>query len=199
MAKGLKSPIEQLRKAAKDRPTDVAAAVALAAADREDLAIRKRLVQMAVDAKDYVAAERWATEGIEIDVMDADLHRVVAESAAKRHNYTEAIEEYETAVELRPDDVKLQLALAETLVQAKQTGKAREVLKRLLKQSPECPGAKKLLESITNTPSKSGSDREAGVSTQKTMAPFHLLCDRAPKRRGGFLLPKVHGFFWEGA
>ena len=148
MAKGLKSPVEQLRKAAKDRPTDVAAAIALAAADREDLAIRKRLVQMAIDAKDYAAAERWATEGIEIDVMDADLHRVVAESAAKRHNYTEAVEEYETAVELKPDDSKLQLALAETLVQAKQPAKAREVLKRLLKQSPDYPGAKKLLESI---------------------------------------------------
>ncbi len=83
MARGLKSPVAQLRKAAKDRPTDVAVAIALAKADREDLAIRKRLVQMAVDAKDYAAAEKWATEGIEIDVMDADLHRVVAESAAE--------------------------------------------------------------------------------------------------------------------
>ena len=154
MAKGLKSPVEQLRKAAKDRPTDVAAAVALAAADREDLAIRKRLVQMAADAKDYAAAEKWATEGIEIDVMDADLHRVVAESAAKRHNYAEAIAEYETAVELRPDDSKVQLALAKTLIEAEQAAKAREVLEKLLKREPGYPGAKKLLESIADAPLK---------------------------------------------
>jgi tetratricopeptide (TPR) repeat protein len=148
MEKGLKSPIARLRKAAEDHPTDAAAAAALAEADHDDLAIRKKLVQMAVDAKDYAAAERWATEGIDIDVMDAALHRVVAESAAKRHNYTKAVEEYETAVELKPDDSKLQLALAETLVEAKQPAKAREVLQRLLKRSPGDPGAKKLLGNI---------------------------------------------------
>jgi len=148
MAKGLKSPVEQLRKAVKDRPADVAAAAALANADNEDLAIRKKLVQMALGTKDYAAAEKWATEGIEIDVMDADLHRVVAESAARRHNYTKAVEEYETAVELKPDDPQPQFALADALVQAKLPAKAREVVKKLLKQSPGYPGAKKLLESI---------------------------------------------------
>jgi tetratricopeptide (TPR) repeat protein len=146
MDKGLKSPVEKLRKAAKDHPTDVATAVALADADHEDLAIRKKLLQTALDAKDYAAAGKWATEGIEIDVMDADLHRVVAEAAAKRHNCTEAVEEYETVVELKPDDAQAQFALAETLVEAKRPAEAREVLQRLLKQSPDYPGAKKLLE-----------------------------------------------------
>ena len=108
MAAWLKSPVEQLRKAAQDRPADVAAAAALANADYEDLKVRKTLMQMALDAKDYAAAEKWATEGIEIDVMDADLHRVVAESAARRHNYSKAVEEYETTVELKPDDLKAQ-------------------------------------------------------------------------------------------
>jgi cellulose synthase operon protein C len=147
LAKGLKSPVEKLRKAAKDHPTDVAAAAALAGADHEDLAIRKKLMQMALDAKDYAAAEKWAAQGIEIDVMDADLHRVVAESAAKRHNYTKAVEEYETAVELKPDDSKVQLALAKVLIDANEPARAREVLQRLLKQSPDDPGIKKLLES----------------------------------------------------
>ena len=146
VAKGLKQSVEQLRKAAKEHPDDVAAAAALAEADSDDLAVRKKLVQMAVDAKDYAAAEKWAREGIEIDVMDADLHRVVAESAARRHNYAEAVEEYETAVELKPDDLPSQFALAEALVQAKQPAKAREVLKKLLKQSPDYPGAEEVVE-----------------------------------------------------
>ncbi len=80
--------------------------------------------------------------------MDADLHRVLAESAAARHNYTKAVEEYETAVELKPDDPKTQLALAKALVETKRPAKAREVLRRLLKQSPDHPGARRLLESI---------------------------------------------------
>ena len=148
MKKGLESPIAKLRKAAEAHPTDAAAAAALAEADHDDLAIRKKLVQMAVDAKDYAAAERWAIEGIDIDVMDATLHRVVAEAAAKRHNYTKAVEEYETAVELKPDDSKLQLALAKTFIAAKEPANARKVLQRLLKRTPDNPGVKKLLESI---------------------------------------------------
>jgi cellulose synthase operon protein C len=148
MAKGLKSPVEQLRTAAKEHPEDVAAATALASADNEDLDVRKKLAQMAIDAKDYAAAEKWGGEAIEIDVMDADCHRVVAESAAKRHNYTKAVEEYETAVELKPDDPHTQIALADALIHAKQPAKAREVLKRLLQKSPGHSAAEKLLESV---------------------------------------------------
>jgi cellulose synthase operon protein C len=154
MAKGLKSPVEQLRKAAKEHPADVAAAVALANADHEDLAIRKKLVQMALDAKDHAAAERWAGEGIEIDVMDAVLHRVVAESAARRHDYTKAVEEYESAVELKPDDLPSRFALADALVQSKQPAKARGVLEQLLKREPGYPGATALLKSIKDAPEK---------------------------------------------
>jgi predicted Zn-dependent protease len=85
---------------------------------------------------------------MKIDVTDADLHRVVAESAAKRHNNPEAVEEYETAIELKPDDLALQYGLAEALAESKQPDKAREVLKGLLKRWPDYPGARKLLESI---------------------------------------------------
>lgn len=148
MEKGLKSPIEALRKRAGERPDDMVAAASLAEADHDDLDVRKKLMQKAFEGKDYAAAEKWAAQGIEIDVADADLHRVVAEAAAKRHNYGKAIEEYETVVELKPDDSKVQLALAKTLLEAKQPAKARKVLQRLLKQSPDDAEAKRLLESV---------------------------------------------------
>lgn len=148
MEKGLKSPIENLRKAAADHPNDIAAATALADADHEDLAVRKKLMQSALDAKDYAAAEKWAAQGIEIDVVDPDLHRVVAEAAAKRHNEGKAIEEYETAMELKPDDPKMPLALAKVLIEAKRPAKARKVLQQLLKKSPENADAKDLLETV---------------------------------------------------
>lgn len=148
MEKGLKSPIKKLRKAAADHPNDMAAATALADADQDDLDVRKKLMQMALDAKDYASAERWAAQGIEIDVMDPDLHRVVAEAAAKRHNSEKAIEECQTAIELKPDDSKLPLALAKVLIDAKQPAKAREVLRGLLKKSPDDADARKLLETV---------------------------------------------------
>jgi hypothetical protein len=49
---------------------------------------------------------------------------------------------------LKPDDFASQFALAEVLVQAKQPGKAREVLKKLIKRSPNYPRADALLRSV---------------------------------------------------
>ena len=134
--------------AAGDKPSAIKALARLARADVDDLATRKKLVQMSLDRKDYAAAEAWGREGIEINVMDADLHRAVAESLAARHDYAEAVDEFETVVELKPDDPQPQLALAKVLVEAHQPAKAREVLKKLLKQTPDYPGADSLLKSI---------------------------------------------------
>jgi cellulose synthase operon protein C len=153
-AKGPRDSIEQLRKTSKKNPDDLAAATAVADADGDDLEIRQKLSRMAVDRKDYAAAEKWAREGIEIDVANAELHQVVAESLARRHNYSEAVEEYETAVELKPDDLPSQFALATVLIENKQPSKARETLARLLKRAPDYPGADALLKSIKDTPQK---------------------------------------------
>ena len=131
-----------------DKPSAIKALARLARADVDDLATRKTLVQMSLDRKDYAAAEAWGREGIEINVMDADLHRAVAESLAARRNYTEAVAEFETVVELKPDDPQPQFALAKVLVEAREPAKAREVLKKLLKQTPDYPGADSLLKSI---------------------------------------------------
>jgi cellulose synthase operon protein C len=151
-AKTSERTVKELQKVVKERPDDMAAAVALADADSDDLAIRKKLAQTAIRAKDFAAAEKWAREGMEIDVTDGDLHRVVAESAAKRHNYAEAVEEYETAVELKPDDLALRYALADALVHNKEPGKARDVLKGLLKRQADYPGAKEMLKTIGERP-----------------------------------------------
>ena len=83
----------------------------LAKADADDLPVRKKLAQMALDRKDYPAAEDWARQAIEINVIDGDMHRVLAEALAARHNYPQAVEEAETAVELCPNDPQPRLLL----------------------------------------------------------------------------------------
>ena len=62
-ADGSKQSVKQLQKAVKDHPDDVAAAAALADADSDDLAVRKKLVQMTIDAKDFAAAEKMGKRG----------------------------------------------------------------------------------------------------------------------------------------
>ena len=61
--------------------------------------------------KDYAAAETWAAEAIQIDVGDAEMHRILAESLARRHNDREAAFEFEAVVELKPDDAAAKSAL----------------------------------------------------------------------------------------
>jgi Flp pilus assembly protein TadD len=66
---------------------------------------------MALGRKDYPAAEDWARQAMEINVMDGDVHRVLAEALAARHNNPQAVEEAETAVELNPNDPQPRLLL----------------------------------------------------------------------------------------
>ncbi len=65
------------------------------------------------------------------------------------HRPAEAIEEFETTIELDPADPQPRFALADACLQAQQPAKARQVLQALLKLVPDYPGAKLLLESIS--------------------------------------------------
>ena len=52
----------------------------LAAADADDVAMRKKLAQLAIEAKDFPAAVRWSREALQIDVMDAEVHELLADA-----------------------------------------------------------------------------------------------------------------------
>jgi tetratricopeptide (TPR) repeat protein len=123
----------------------------LAGADVDDLAVRQKLTQLALDRRDFAAAADWANQALQIDVMDADVHRQLAEALVGRHDYPQAIEEYEVAVELEPAKPAQRFALAHACIQAKQPAKARAVLKALLELAPDYPGAEALIESLAET------------------------------------------------
>jgi len=119
----------------------------LARADPEAVSIRKRLARMALDEGDFAAAADWSQAALEIDVTDAEVHQLFAEALVGRHNWVEANEEYETAVELSPAEPHLRLALAEACIKAGKPEGARRVLRALLKLAPDHP-AEGLLEEI---------------------------------------------------
>jgi tetratricopeptide (TPR) repeat protein len=120
----------------------------LAAADPDDLPVRKKLAQSAASKGDWAAAARWSLEGLHIQVMDAELHGWRAEALAAQGSASEAAEEYAAAVELDPEQPKLRLALARSLVKAEQPDKAKSALEELLKLDPDYPTARELLESL---------------------------------------------------
>lgn len=133
---------------AKDEPKLAEVLRRLAAADADDVTSRKKLARMALDGEDYAAAAEWAGQVIMVDVMDEQMHLAAAEGLAGCGRYDGAIEEFEIAVELKPGEPTRRLALAETLLQAKQPAKARQVLRELLKLKPDYAEAKELLEGL---------------------------------------------------
>jgi len=120
----------------------------LADLDADDFVVRKKLAQLGESAKDPAATIRWAREAIHIDVMDAEIHEMLAAALALTKDSVAAAEEYEVAVKLEPKDLDLRLALAQTYIDAKQPAAARKTLLALLEQSPENDAAKKLLEDL---------------------------------------------------
>ena len=70
-------------------------------------------------------------------VLDAEIHRQFAEACHGLKDDKRAIEEYETALELKPKDVNLQLALAETYLAVERRDDARKLVEDVLKEDKE--------------------------------------------------------------
>jgi tetratricopeptide (TPR) repeat protein len=125
---------------------------AIAQGDGDDLVIRKKLAQLSAEARDYPAVCRWATEALHVDVMDSDVHRLLAEAEAALGRYPAAVGEYQVAVKLAPKEPSLRFALADAYLQTKQTERARKELTELLAIDADYPGAQLLLESLDDEP-----------------------------------------------
>jgi cellulose synthase operon protein C len=134
--------------AAKENGKLTAVLAQLAEMDADDITVRKKLAQLALEEKDYAAAARWAGEAIQIDVQDVESHRMAGRARGELKEPARAIEHFEAIVELQPKDRAARLALAQACVDAGQDQRGRDVLDALIRQAPDFPGAKELLERI---------------------------------------------------
>ena len=121
---------------------------ALAPYDTDDLKVRQKLANLALERKDYVQAASWANQALWIDVLDADIHALRAQALTELEDYLPAIEHFELAVRLQPDQNAWRFALADCCVQADRLDKTQSTLKELLERDPNFPGAELLWESL---------------------------------------------------
>ncbi len=138
---------------AADQKQNLARSLArFAQIEPNDLPSRKKLAELALERREADVARRWATEALEIQVEDADGHRLLATALVELNELDGAIEEFETAVEINPANLQQRFALADALVQARQRAKAKKVLEELLRRDSKFPGADTLLESLNKKP-----------------------------------------------
>ncbi|WP_162130512.1 tetratricopeptide repeat protein [Schlesneria paludicola] len=116
--------------------------------ESDDPAPRKALAEMSLADKQYDQAYRFAKLAIHIDVLDADIHRMLAEAFRGLEDYKRSIEEYEIALELKPKAVEFQLGLVETYIAAGRTDEAKKLVDEIFKSNPNNERVHELKEAI---------------------------------------------------
>ena len=121
----------------------------LAMIDGDDAVVRKKLAQLALDRGAAAEAITWGKKSLHVDVMDAEIHHILAKAYTQTKQPTNALFEWEVAVELKPNEATwiVELARAEAAQNKKPAAIAR--LKKLLDKQPEFAPAKQMLQELT--------------------------------------------------
>jgi predicted Zn-dependent protease len=123
--------------------------VKLADNDADDLAVRQALAERLLKAGHADQAEKWATECLYIQVYDPANHVSLADALAAQDKFAAAIEEYQTALTLKPkkpNDLKVRLARAQAGLG--KSAEAKATLDAILEADPDHPEAKALREEL---------------------------------------------------
>jgi predicted Zn-dependent protease len=117
--------------------------------DADDLDVRKALAERHLAAGSADQAEKWANQCLHIQVYDPSCHVLLADALAAQKKHEGAIEEYQTAIDLKakkPNDLKVKLA--QSLLSLGRRDETKATLDAVLKEDPDHPEAKALREEI---------------------------------------------------
>ncbi len=121
----------------------------IADSDADELVVRQELAERHLKAGHPDQAEKWANELLNIEVYNPVYHVLLADALAARKKFDPALEEYQTALDLKakkPNDLKVKMAKALNGLGRKK--EAQATLDAILKADPEHPEAKALREEI---------------------------------------------------
>jgi len=120
----------------------------LAELDADDLTVRKKLMELAVAAKDDKESARWSREVLHIQPRDLAARKTRADSLAAIKQWPAAIVEYEMAIAMSPKQPDLQIGLIRALVEMGDKKKARAALNDFKKLWPADPAVAELEKKI---------------------------------------------------
>ncbi len=122
--------------------------IKLANLEPSSITLRKKVAELALQAKDFPEARNWATQIIHLDIKDAEGHALLATAAVGLKEFGQASEEYKSAVELDGTRNDWRLGLAESLAAVGKKDEARAAARILQDKEPDYPGLQKLVESL---------------------------------------------------
>jgi Flp pilus assembly protein TadD len=75
----------------------------LAGRDIDNVLIRKKLVELCEAEGDDSAVQRWAKQGLEINIMDPDLHAAMGRALQRSDRLDQAVDHFRTALQIDPE------------------------------------------------------------------------------------------------
>ena len=114
--------------------------------DPDDALPRKKLAMLALENKAYAKAIEYSRMALHVDVLDVEIHRVLAEACHASVDFQNAVKEFEIALQLKPEDTESQFGLARALNSAGKRDDAQTHLRAILTRNPENTEARQLLE-----------------------------------------------------
>lgn len=105
--------VAEAAKAAGEKAAWKAALEAIAKFDADDADVRLSRAQIALEEKDFAAAVQYGKLALQIDVLDLEIHRVLARGYRGLKQTDAALAEYDAALSLKPGDASLAAERAE--------------------------------------------------------------------------------------
>jgi predicted Zn-dependent protease len=135
-----------LRQGVKEKLRSVLARLAETEAD--EFLVPKKLAQLALEGQDHAAAVKWANRALHVNVLDSEVHEMLAQALVGQKDWPPAIEEYEVLVKMKPGRADLRMSLARACLEAQRPDDARKALMELLETEPDHAEARQLLETL---------------------------------------------------
>ena len=106
------------------------------------------VAELALKQKHYAEAIREAKSALYVDVLDAQVHRVLGEAYLGVHEPQKALAELEAATQLKPKDDEVELALAKALATAGKKDEAKIHFQAILDRDGKNAEARSQLEAL---------------------------------------------------
>lgn len=120
----------------------------IAAIDPDDVKARKILAEEAFKDGDAPRTVRFAKMAMQIDVLDAEIHRLLARGLRQEKNFAGALAEWEVTCQLQPGKPDDEVEWARALHDLGRTEDAHDRLRRVLQKHPDHAGAKALAKEL---------------------------------------------------